>query len=106
MALEARLQTEFTGALSPSISPAIWARRRRAKAKSCNRAHPAQWNNVRYAYRDTRRYAERQGYMLKGTEKMWDSSTVNIGILWVMQNARDRLADYLEAVYRPFGNAN
>ena len=63
---------------------------------------PAQWNNVRYAYRDTRRYAERQGYMLKGTEKIWDSSIVNIGILWVTQNARDRLAAYLDAVFPPF----
>ena len=44
---------------------------------------PAQWNMVRYAYRDTRRYAERQGYMLKGTEKIWDSSIANIAISWV-----------------------
>jgi 2-hydroxychromene-2-carboxylate isomerase len=57
---------------------------------------------VRYAYRDMRRYAERQGYMLKGTEKIWDSSIANIAILWVAQNARDRLAPYLDAVYPPF----
>ena len=63
---------------------------------------PAQWNMVRYAYRDTRRYAERQGYMLKGTEKIWDSSIANIAISWVTQTARDRLAAYLEAVYPPF----
>ena len=90
LALEARLQTSLTGVPSPSTSPAIWARPKRAKAKLCKSERtPAQWNNVRYAYRDTRRYAERQGYMLKGTEKIWDSSIVNIGILWVTQNARD-----------------
>ena len=29
------------------------------------------WNALRYAYRDARRYAERQGLVLKGTEKIW-----------------------------------
>ena len=60
------------------------------------------WNAIRYSYRDARRYAERQGLILKGTEKIWDSSLPNIGILWVMQTARDKLADYFEAVYPPF----
>lgn len=60
------------------------------------------WNAIRYSYRDARRYAERQGLMLKGTEKIWDSSIANIGIMWVTQTARDRLGAYLEAVYPPF----
>lgn len=60
------------------------------------------WNAIRYSYRDARRYAERQGLILKGTEKIWDSTLPNIGILWVMQTARDRLGDYFEAVYPPF----
>lgn len=61
-----------------------------------------QWQAVKYAYRDARRYAERQGYMLKGTEKIWDSSIANIGILWTMAQARERLPDYFEAVYPAF----
>lgn len=61
-----------------------------------------QWGWVRYAYRDARRYAERQGYMLKGTEKIWDSSIANIGILWTMATARDQLPDYFRTVYPPF----
>lgn len=60
------------------------------------------WNAIRYSYRDARRYAERQGLTLKGTEKIWDSSLANIGILWVNENARDKLAKYFEAVYPPF----
>lgn len=60
------------------------------------------WNAIRYSYRDARRYAERQGLMLKGTEKIWDSSIANIGILWVTQTAREQLGAYLEAVYPPF----
>ena len=62
----------------------------------------SQWVRVRYGYRDPRRYAERQGHMLKGTEKIWDSSIANIGILWAMQNGRDRLGAYLETAFPPF----
>lgn len=60
------------------------------------------WNAIRYSYRDARRYAERQGLILKGTEKIWDSTLPNIAILWVMQTARDKLGAYFEAVYPPF----
>ena len=67
-----------------------------------NKRSPATWLAVKYAYRDARRYAERQGYMLKGTEKIWDSSIANIGILWTVQRARERLPEYFEAVYPPF----
>lgn len=63
---------------------------------------PSQWSGVKYAYRDARRYVERQGYILKGTEKIWDSSIANIGILWVVDQARDKLEAYLEAVYPKF----
>lgn len=60
------------------------------------------WNAIRYSYRDARRYAERQGYMLKGTEKIWDSSIASIGLLWVTRMARERMAAYFDAVYPPF----
>ena len=40
--------------------------------------------------------------MLKGTEKIWDSSIANIGISWTVDNARDRLPAYFDAVYPPF----
>ena len=51
---------------------------------------PRTWRAIRYSYMDARRYAERQGLVLKGTEKIWDSSIANIAILWVA--ARDRRA--------------
>jgi len=35
---------------------------------------PAQWNAVRYAYRDAKRYARLRGITLYGTQKIWDSS--------------------------------
>ena len=44
---------------------------------------PRTWRAIRYSYMDARRYAERQGLVPKGTEKIWDSSIANIALLWV-----------------------
>ncbi|MEM1188561.1 MAG: DsbA family protein [Pseudomonadota bacterium] len=60
------------------------------------------WKAIRYSYGDARRYAERQGLVLKGTEKIWNSRMANIGILWMMRTARPRLSAYLNAVFLPF----
>ncbi|MEO1082027.1 MAG: DsbA family protein [Pseudomonadota bacterium] len=60
------------------------------------------WNAIRYSYGDARRYAERQGLVLKGTEKIWDSRMANIGMLWMMRTARAQLSAYLTAVFLPF----
>ena len=60
------------------------------------------WRAIRYSYKDARRYAERQGLMLKGTEKIWDSSIANLAFYWVALNHRDKLGDFLNAVYPPF----
>ena len=77
------------------------AKKSAGKVVASNRS-PAQWLNVKYAYKDARRYAERQGYMLKGTEKIWDSSLANMGITWVTEHAPEKLKAYFEAVYPPF----
>ena len=78
------------------------AEKKKGKVVASSGRSPRTWNAICYSYRDARRYAERQGLILKGTEKIWDSRLPNIGILWVMQTARDRLGDYFEAVYPPF----
>ena len=77
------------------------ARKEAGKVVESERS-PAQWSAVRYAYRDARRYAEMQGHILKGTEKIWDTRQINTAILWVNQTARDRLASFLNAVYPAF----
>ncbi len=77
------------------------AKKKEGKVVESTRS-PRQWQMVKYAYKDARRYAERQGHILKGTEKIWDSSIANIGIVWAVQTARDRLPNYFEAVYPPF----
>jgi len=102
-ALESTLRTQFDWRPLTLDIPSYLgsARKRGGKVVKSSRS-TEQWAAVKYAYRDTRRYARQQGYILKGTEKIWDSSIANIGILWTVRHDRTRLRQYLEAVYPPF----
>ena len=108
LALEAELGLQFDfRPLTLDIPSYLGsAEKKKGKVVASQGRSSGTWKIVRYAYRDARRYAERQGYMLKGTEKIWDSSIANIGILWARQQARDLLPAYLNAVYPAFGGAN
>lgn len=103
LALEAELGLQFDWRPLTLDIPSYLgsARKSGGKVVESNRS-PLAWRAIKYGYRDARRYAGRQGYILKGTEKIWDSSIANIGILWVAQHARPRLPDYFEAVYPAF----
>ena len=63
---------------------------------------PQQWTGVRYAYRDARRYAERQGYTLRGTVKIWDTSLAHIGMMWAKRRGDAVLKRYTDLVYERF----
>jgi len=104
LALEAELGVRFDWRpLTLNIPSYLGsAEKKQGKVVASQGRTASTWNLVRYAYRDARRYAEQQGYILKGTEKIWDSSIANIGILWVVQNDRARVPAYLEAIYPPF----
>lgn len=104
LALEAELGLQFDWRPLTLDIPSYLgsAEKKKGKVVASKGRSQRTWNAIRYSYRDARRYAERQGLILKGTEKIWDSSLPNIGILWVMQTARERLGDYFEAVYPPF----
>jgi len=91
------------------------ARKEKGAVVESSGRSPKIWNAIRYAYRDARRYAEMQGYMLKGTEKIWDSSIANMGILFVnlyllrsylspflASGARHRRHQCREALHRGF----
>ena len=78
------------------------ARKEKGEVVESSGRSPKIWNAIRYAYMDARRYAELQGYTLKGTEKIWDSSLANMGILFVNLHFRDRIPAYLEAVFPTF----
>ena len=103
LALEQALDMRFDWRPLTLDIPSYLGSARKSKGKVVERTRSAsQWERIKYGYRDARRYVERQGHILKGTEKIWDSSIANIGILWAMQKDRDRLGDYLQTVYPPF----
>jgi len=43
---------------------------------------PHQWRRVRYAYMDARRYANKQGLILKGTRKIYDTRAAQAALLF------------------------
>ena len=63
----------------------------------------SQWRSVRYAYRDARRYARLGGFTLRGTVKIWDTSLVHIGMIWLKSHDDESaLERYLDIVYERF----
>ncbi|HEX3406394.1 MAG TPA: DsbA family protein, partial [Caulobacteraceae bacterium] len=63
---------------------------------------PHQWRKVRYAYMDCRREANRRGLTLRGTQKIWDSSIANIGLLFAKQQGDEVLRGYSDHVFERF----
>ena len=63
---------------------------------------PQQWSAVKYAYRDARRYAGLQGYVLRGTEKIWDTSLIHIAMAWVADQGQLLLKRFLDDVLESF----
>jgi 2-hydroxychromene-2-carboxylate isomerase len=61
-----------------------------------------QWTAVKYAYRDARRYAALEGYTLRGTVKIWDTSLAHIGMMWAKQHGDVVLRAYLDNFYERF----
>jgi len=104
LALEKRLGLRFDWRpLTLDIPSYLGSARKSDSGKIVeNNRSASQWGAVKYAYADARRYAKRQGHMLYGTQKIWDSSIANIGISWVVQQERERLGDYLNTVYPSF----
>ena len=66
-----------------------------------NRA-PGQWLRVKYAYRDVRRYGAARGIIVRGTEKIWDSSLAGIGMLWAKAQGDAMFRAYTAIVYERF----
>lgn len=74
----------------------------RGKVAESKGRTPEQWTAVRYGYRDARRYAAIQGYALRGTEKIWDTSLVHIAFWWAKEQGTPVLRRFLDRVYPPF----
>ena len=47
---------------------------------------PHHWRRVRYAYMDARRYANKQGLMLKGPLKIYDARPAQAGMLYAQKH--------------------
>lgn len=73
----------------------------RGKVVESNRS-AGQWDAVRYAYHDARRYAALEGHTLRGTTRIWDSSLAHMGLLWAREQGSDVLDAYLDGVYPKF----
>jgi len=59
-----------------------------------------QWRRVKYSYMDCRREANRRGLTLRGTQKIFDSSLANIGMLYAKQHGVFRC--YHDRVFERF----
>ena len=59
-----------------------------------------QWRRVKYSYMDCRREANLRGLTIRGTQKIWDSSLANIGLLYAKR--QDVLRAYHDEVFERF----
>lgn len=62
--------------------------------------NPHQWRRVKYSYMDCRREANLRGLVIRGTQKIWDSSLANIGMLYAKQQGA--LRAYHDRVFERF----
>jgi len=61
-----------------------------------------QWRRVRYGYMDCRRQTRKQGLIIRGTQKIWDSSLAAAGMLWAQRSGKTVFRRYHEAVFERF----
>lgn len=59
-----------------------------------------QWRRVKYSYMDCRREANLRGLVIRGTQKIWDSSLANIGMLYAKKHGV--LRAYHDRVFEHF----
>lgn len=63
---------------------------------------PRQWQAVRYAYYDVKRYARLRETLVYGPRKVWDTTNAHLGWLYARQQSRYCLMNYLDDVYERF----
>jgi 2-hydroxychromene-2-carboxylate isomerase len=61
-----------------------------------------QWRRVRYSYMDCRRQARKLGLVIRGTQKIWDSSVALCGMLYAKQQGGGVFHRYHDAVFERF----
>jgi 2-hydroxychromene-2-carboxylate isomerase len=61
-----------------------------------------QWRRVRYSYMDCRRQARKRGLVIRGTQKIWDSTLALAGMLYAQQAGELVFRRYNDAVFERF----
>jgi 2-hydroxychromene-2-carboxylate isomerase len=61
-----------------------------------------QWRRVRYSYMDCRRQARKRGLVIRGTQKIWDSTLALAGMLYAQQAGDPVFRRYNDAVFERF----
>lgn len=102
MAEEFRLHVEWRP-LTLNIPSFLGSARTDNKGKVVeSKRSPRQWQSVRYAYMDAKRYARLRDVLIYGTQKIWDTTLASIAMTYTAtagQHVQDR---YLDLVYERF----
>lgn len=61
-----------------------------------------QWRRVRYSYMDCRRQARKRGLVIRGPQKIWDSTIASCGMLFAKRQGGAVLCCYHDAVFERF----
>jgi len=61
-----------------------------------------QWRRVRYSYMDCRRQARKRGLIVRGTQKIWDSTLAARGLLYAKRQGATVLRHYNDLVFERF----
>ena len=61
-----------------------------------------QWRRVRYSYMDCRRQARKRGLVIRGTQKIWDSSLAAAGMLYAQRAGDAVFRRYHDRVFGQF----
>ena len=63
---------------------------------------PHQWRRVRYSYMDARRYANARGLVIRGTQKIWESSLAGTALLWAKRSDRAAFRRFHDLTFQRF----
>ena len=61
-----------------------------------------QWRRVRYSYMDCRRQARKRGLVIRGPQKIWDSTIASCGMLYSKQRDEAVMRRYHDIVFERF----
>jgi 2-hydroxychromene-2-carboxylate isomerase len=64
--------------------------------------NPHQWRRVRYSYMDCRRQAQKRGLVVRGPQKIWDSSLAAGGMLYAKRDGEAVLRRYHDMIFERF----